>query len=86
MRGGVVFFLFFLVISSDLLFSELKSTFHILAQDLMLSRSMLNSAAARSIVWTTFYSMASSAKCLMLAQIYFTMTLIKNNIGPRIDP
>ena len=86
---GVLYIWFFLVISSNLLLSGLKSTFHILAQSLMLSRSMFNSAAARSISWTTLYSMLSSAKSLMLfVRIYFTMSFIKikNNIGPRIDP
>ena len=43
---------FFLVISSDLVLSELKSTFHFLAQNLMLLRSVFNSAAARSILQT----------------------------------
>ena len=88
MRGGCCIFWFFFVISSDLLLSGLKSTFHILAQNLKLLRSMFNSAAARSILWTTLYSMVSSAKSLMLVQIYFTMSFIKikNNIGPRIDP
>ena len=49
---------------------------------------MFNSAAARSILWTTLYSMVSSAKSLMLVRIYFTMSFIKikNNIGQRIDP
>ena len=50
MRGGCCILRFFLVISSNLLLSGLKSTFHILAQSLMLSRSMFNSAAARSIL------------------------------------
>ena len=58
----VMYILILLVISSDLLLSGLKSTFHILAQNSMLSRSMFNSVAASLILWTTLYSMVSSAK------------------------
>ena len=86
---GVLYIFIFFVISSDLLLSGLKSTFYILAQNLTLSKSMFNcaAAAAKSILLTTLYSMVSSAKSLMLVRIYFTMSFIKNknNIGPRIS-
>ena len=75
-EGVLYFFLFFLVISSDLPLRGLNSTFHILAQNLMLLRSMFNSAATRSIWWTTLYSMVSPAKSLMLVRIYFTVFCI----------